>query len=158
MIDFKLLGMGAAGGALAVALIGGPMVHGMGFEKGRKEGATELNAAKRVITRTVAERDQARAEVDKVNSAIASQVAELAKLMSADKDERTAAALRMEAAASSAAKEAKLAGQRALAAREVIQNVADQCARAGVPDDVVRVLRDITGPVADVGQGRVPTP
>jgi hypothetical protein len=158
MIDLKLIGMGVAGGAVGAALLVWPTAHGAGLDKGRKEMSTQLEASKRVIIRTVAERDQARAEVDKVNGAIASQVAELAKLMSADKDERTAAALRMEAAATSAAKEAKLAGQRALAAREVIQNVADQCARAGVPDDVVRVLRDITGPVASVGQGRVPTP
>jgi hypothetical protein len=88
--------------------------------------------------------------------AIAMQVAELSKLMSADQTERTAAAQRMEAAANAAAKEAKLAGQRALAAREVIQNVADQCARAGVPDVVIDSLRNIAGPATDMGEGGMP--
>jgi hypothetical protein len=148
MLDFKLLGMGAAGGAIGAALLVWPMAHGAGFDAGKKSIAEELNAAKRVASRLLAERDQARSEVDKVNAAIAAQVSELAKLMSADQVERQAAASRMEAAANAAAKEAKLAGQRALAAREVIQNVADQCARAGVPDDVVRVLRDLTGPAS----------
>jgi hypothetical protein len=152
MLDFKLIGMAAAGGAVLAGLTAWPLAHGAGFEKAAKAHKEELDATKRVANRLLAERDQARAEVDKTNAAIAAQVAELAKLMSADQVERTAAALRMEAAATSAAKEAKLAGQRALAAREVIQNVADQCARAGVPDDVVRVLRDITGPDANVGK------
>lgn len=151
MLDLKMLGMGAAGGAVATALLVWPMANGMGYERGKKEVAAELEATKRVATRLLAERDQARAEVDKTNAAIAAQVKELAALMSADSAERQAAAVRMEAAAVDAAKQAKLAGQRALAAREVIQNVADQCARAGVPDDVVRVLRDITGPAADMG-------
>lgn len=151
MLDLRLLGMGAAGGAVATALLVWPMANGMGYERGRKELSNELAAAKRVANRLLSERDQARAEVDKTNAAIAAQVKELAALMSADQAERQAAAMRMEEAATNAAKEAKLAGQRALAAREVIQNVADQCARAGVPDDVVRVLRDISGPAAHVG-------
>lgn len=152
MLDLKMLGMGAAGGAVATALLVWPMANGMGYERGKKELSAELAATKRVGARLLAERDQARSEVDKTNAAIAAQVKELAALMSADSAERQAAAVRMEAAAIDAAKQAKLAGQRALAAREVIQNVADQCARAGVPDDVVRVLRDISGPAADLGK------
>lgn len=158
MLDLKMLGMGAAGAAVVTAMVVWPMAHGQGLDKGRREVSEELAAAKRVGNRLLAERDQARSEVDKVNAAIAAQVADLAKLMSADSVERAAAAKRMEAAAMSAASEARRAGERALAAREVIQNVADQCARAGVPDDVVRVLRDITGPAANLGQGGVPAP
>lgn len=156
MLDFKMLGMGAAGAAVITAMLVWPMADGGGYARGKKELAEELAAAKRVGNRLLAERDQARSEVDKVNAAIAAQVKELAALMSADATERTAAAKRMEAAANAAASEAKRAGERALAAREVIQNVADQCARAGVPDDALRVLRDITGPAANVGQGGVP--
>jgi multidrug efflux pump subunit AcrA (membrane-fusion protein) len=148
MLDFKLLGMGAAGGAILAALVAWPLADAGGYARGVKAVAEELAATKRVANRLLAERDQARAEVDKVNFAIAAQVKELAALMSADQTARQEAAARMEAAANLAAKEAKLAGQRALAAREVIKNVADQCARAGVPDDVVRVLRDITGPAS----------
>jgi hypothetical protein len=156
MLDLKMLGMGAAGGAVLAALIAWPVASGVGYSKGRSELKEELAAAKRVGVRLLAERDQARSEVDKTNAAIAAQVAELSKLMSADQVERTAAAQRMEAAANSAAKEAKLAGQRALAAREVIRNVADQCARAGVPDVVIDSLRNIAGPAPDMGQGGMP--
>lgn len=157
MIDFKLLAMGAGGAAIGTALLVWPLAHGQGFDKGRREVSEELAASKRVAARLLAERDQARAEVDKVNVAIAAQVADLAKLMSADQVERTAAATRMEKAATLAAVEARRAGERALAAREVIQNVADQCARAGVPADVVRVLRDLTGG-ADIRNGAMPAP
>ena len=148
MLDFKLLGMGALGGALTAAIIAWPLADAAGYSRGVKAVAEELAATKRVGIRLLAERDQARSEVDKINAAIAMQVAELSKLMSADQTERTAAAQRMEAAANAAAKEAKLAGQRALAAREVIQNVADQCARAGVPDVVIDSLRNIAGPAS----------
>lgn len=148
MLDFKMLGMGAIGGAVMTLMVAWPMADAAGYSRGVKSVADELAATKRVANRLLAERDQARAEVDKVNFAIAAQVKELAALMDADKNARAQAAARMEAAAIEAAKEAKLAGQRALAAREVIKNVADQCARAGVPDDVVRVLRDISGPAS----------
>lgn len=153
MLDLKMLGMGAAGAAILTTMVVWPLADGGGYNRGVKVQQEELAATKRVANRLLAERDQARSEVDKVNAAIAAQVAELAKLMSADATERAAAAKRMEAAANAAATEARLAGQRALAAREVIQNVADECARAGVPDDVVRVLRDITGPAANMGEG-----
>lgn len=158
MLDLKMLGMGAAGAAIVTAFVLWPMASAEGFGRGVKQVAEELAASKRVAIRLLAERDQARAEVDKVNASIAMQVKELALLMSADSVERAAAAVRMEAAATTAAREARLAGQRALAAREVIQNVADQCARAGVPDDALRVLRNITGPSADMGQGGMPPP
>jgi hypothetical protein len=153
MLDFKMLGMGAAGGAIVATMIAWPLADAGGYARGVKAVAEELAAAKRVGVRLLAERDQARAEVDKVNFAIAAQVKELTQLMSADKTQRDAAAQRMEAAANAAAKEAKLAGQRALAAREVIQNVADQCARAGVPDIVIDSLRNIAGAATDLGQG-----
>lgn len=156
MLDLRMLGMGAAGAAVLTAMVLWPMAHAAGAEGVRKQVNEELMATKRVANRLLAERDQARSEVDKVNAAIAAQVKELAALMSADQEERAAAAVRMEAAAIRAASEAKRAGERALAAREVIQNVADQCARAGVPDDALRVLRDITGPAADMGEGRMP--
>lgn len=88
---------------------------------------------------------QARAEVVKVNETTRKQYEELQALLSADQIKRDEAAARVEAAARQAAANAKDAALKSQAAREVIQNVADQCARAGVPDDVVRVLNDILG-------------
>lgn len=148
MLDFRMLGMGAAGGAVITALLIWPVAHGAGYGKAQSEAKEELAAAKRVAARLLAERDQARSEVDKVNQAIAAQVAELSRLMSADQAERQAAAQRMEAAAVEAAKEARLAGQRAAEARKVILNVADQCARGPVPPAVLDSLRDIAGPAS----------
>lgn len=156
IFDMKLMALGGAGIAIGTALFVWPMASAQGFDRGKASVTKELEAAKRVGARLLAERDQARAEVDKVNAAIAAQVSELAKLMSADQAERSAAALRMEQAAINAAKEAKLAGQRALAAREVIQNVADQCARGPVPGPVLDSLRNIIGPGADLGNGAMP--
>lgn len=88
---------------------------------------------------------QARGEVDKVNAETLRQFAELQALLTADQAKREAAAARVERAAQQAAVNAKDAALKSQAAREVIQNVADQCARAGAPDDVVRVLNDLIG-------------
>lgn len=148
MFDFRMLGMGAAGGVVAAFLIVWPIAHGAGFEQAKRALNEELTATKRVANRLLAERDQCRSEVDKVNQAIAARVQELAALMSADQAERQAAAVRMEAAAVEAAKEAKLAGLRAAEARKVILNVADQCARGPVPPAVLDSLRNIAGPAS----------
>jgi aminopeptidase N len=92
---------------------------------------------------TRSERDQAKAEVEKVNRALAAQVEELRTLLSADQAARVEAAARMEKAAQQAAREARAAGERAREGMEVIRRVADECARAPVPADVKRVLDDI---------------
>lgn len=146
MLDLRMLGMGAAGGAVMTALLIWPIAHGAGAESARRIITEELSAAKRVANRLLAERDQCRSEVDKVNRAIASQVAELSKLMSADQVARQEAAQRMETAANEAAREARIASQRAAEARKVILNVADQCARGPVPPAVLDSLRQLAGP------------
>lgn len=109
-------------------------------EAGRK--IDEKDAEIRVLT---VEKAQAHAEVAKVNETTARQYLELQQLLTADQAKRDEAATRVEAAARQAAANAKDAAAKSQAAREVIQHVADQCARAGVPDDVVRVLNDILG-------------
>lgn len=143
-----LVGMAAAG--LIGAGFGMKYGHDLGERRGAKMVIDVRRASEKVITaklgeiRTLTlERDQARAEVAKVNAETARQYAELKTLLTADADARAAAAVKVEAAATKAAKEAKLAGERVLLAKEVIQNVADACARAGVPDDVVRMLDSI---------------
>lgn len=154
--NIQTLAIAAVAGVALGAVGGGYTAYGWGKAAMAREAAAERKAAEKIINRTLAERDQARAEVDKVNAAIAAQVRELAAILSADQVERAEAAKRMEAAAVKAAAEAKRAGERALAAREVIQNVADQCARAGVPADVLRVLNDFGS--APMGPVRMPAP
>lgn len=136
----------------------GSIVFGAGFVVGERwdagAHAREMKQAREnsiaLIDRQIqerrvceVERDQARAEVEKFNTTVKAQLEEFAALLVADTEARTEALARVDRAARQAASEAKAAGEKAAQAREVIQNVADQCARAGVPDDVVRLLNDI---------------
>lgn len=139
-------------------LVGGLALAGVaglaGFRAGENHGLssaakqiapviTGLNAEIAVLK---VEKAQAVAEVAKVNATTAAQVAELKSLLTADADARAAASIRVEKAAQLAAANAKEAGARAQAAMEVIRNVADECARAGVPPDVKRMLDGILAP------------
>lgn len=143
-----------AGGIAGLVAFGGGMSFGKWLEKGAcekrieavKEAAAELIDKKDAeITTLGLEKAQAQAEVAKVNAETLRQFNELQTLLSADQVKRDEAATRVEKAAQLAAANARDAAAKASEARKVIQNVADQCARAGVPDDVVRVLNDILG-------------
>lgn len=150
MIDIKAMMIGAA--VAAVVAGGAGMTFGRWLEKGAcdKRVAVVEKAAASIIDRKDseimtlgAEKAQAQAEVAKVNAETLRQFEEMKTLLTADQEKRDQAALRVEAAAKQAAVNARDAAVKAQEARKVIQNVADQCARAGVPDDVVRVLNDI---------------
>ncbi len=153
-------GMAIGGVAVAIlAFAGGAKVGSTwSASEHRKEIVKIEDAAGKLIDRQIdltriaeAERDQAKAEVDKVNRATAVQYAELKSLMTADQSARMDAAVRMEKAAQQAAKDARTAGERAREGLEVIKRVADVCARADVPADVKRVLDGIlAGPGAPV--------
>lgn len=146
-------------------VIGGVVLAAVSFGAGMKVGAdgearqteekieTVKKASAKLIDEKLqeiltlqAEKAQALAEVAKVNATTMAQFQELQAILAADQVARTEASARVEAAAKDAARQARTAGERAQAAREVIQNVADQCARAGVPDDVVRMLNGILAP------------
>ncbi|MGL4443094.1 MAG: hypothetical protein ACRCU1_05680 [Alsobacter sp.] len=151
-----LKGMLLAGG-LAALVTGGfayKLGHDSGLSRAVKMVSVERDKITKAATKVIdgqiaemtvlkAELAQARGEVVKVNTEILRQLEEQKTLLTADAEARQAASIRVEAAARQAAVNAKEAGARAQAAMEVIRNVADQCARAGVPPDVVRVLNDI---------------
>jgi hypothetical protein len=150
----NLQGMLIAGGVAALVAGGIGMQVGKGLEKGacdkridvlEKAAASLIDKKDAEILTLRAEKAQAQAEVAKVNAETLRQFNELQVLLTADQAKRDEAAARVEAAAKQAAVNARDAAAKAQAAREIIQNVADQCARAGVPDDVVRVLNDILG-------------
>lgn len=150
----NLQGMLIAGGVSALVAGGIGMQVGKMMERGacetrvkalEKAAATLIDKKDTEILILGAEKAQAQAEVAKVNSETLRQFNELQLLLTADQAKRDEASARVEAAARQAAANARDAATKAQAAREVIQNVADQCARAGVPDDVVRVLNDILG-------------
>lgn len=150
----NLQGMLIAGGVAALVAGGIGMQVGKGLEKGacekriqiiEKAAASLIDQKDAEILTLGAEKAQAQAEVAKVNAETLRQFNELQVLLTADQAKRDEAAIRVEAAAKQAAVNARDAAAKAQAAREIIQNVADQCARAGVPDDVVRVLNDILG-------------
>lgn len=143
-------------GAAIAAIVAG----GIGFQAGKvlergacqgrietvmRESAKLIDAKDAELTTRGIEVAQARAEVAKVNAETLRQFNELQTLLTADQAKRDEAALRVEAAARQAAANAKDAAAKSQLAREVILNVADQCARAGAPDDVVRVLNDLIG-------------
>ena len=112
----------------------------------RKIAEDLINTKLQEIMTLQAETAQAHAEVAKVNQTTRLQFEELQTLLTADQAKREAASIKVERAANQAAVAAREAATRAQAAREVIQNVADKCASAGVPDDVRRMLDGILAP------------
>ena len=150
MIDIKAMAIGAALGGLVLG--GAGLQLGKSMERSacdkrlevvQRAAASLIDAKDREILVLGAEKAQAQGEVAKVNAATLAQFEEMKQLLTADQAKRDAAAVRVEAAAKQAALNARDAAAKSIEARKVIQNVADQCARAGVPDDVVRVLNDI---------------
>jgi hypothetical protein len=115
------------------------------------------DTANGLINKLQTERDQARAEVVKYNAATAAQLAANQAALTADSVARIAASERMEKLLQQTSRDARAAADRSDAAREVIKNVADQCARAGVPADVLSVLNAILDPPkAGVRDGAMP--
>lgn len=152
MINWQGPLIGALAGAVAVGGLAWQVRGGVEkaacqtrIEKVMAESAKLIDAKDGEIRTLQVEVAQARGEVDKVNAETLRQFTELQALLTADQAKREAAAARVERAAQQAAVNAKEAALKSQAAREVIQNVADQCARAGAPDDVVRVLNDLIG-------------
>lgn len=127
-----------------------------------RQGAIDaLNLQGQTLLNVTAERDQARAEVDKVNTTTAAQYAELQTMLMNDQVKRDEASLRVEAAAKEAARNARTAGERATAARDIMQKITDQCAGAGIPPDIERMLDGILRPgsqSATVVNGTMPRP
>jgi len=100
------------------------------------------------IATTAAERDQAKAEVDKVNATSVAQFEALRLMLADDKVKREEASLRIEAAAKEASRNARTSAERAQAARDLMDKIADRCAGAPMPDDVKRLLDGILDPGA----------
>lgn len=105
-----------------------------------------LNDLSQINLNLTAERDQAKAEVDKVNETTAASFRALQAMLADDRIKREEASTRVEAAAKEAARNARTAGERATAARDLITQVTDRCAGAAIPDDIVRMLDAISEP------------
>lgn len=112
----------------------------------RKAAEEVINAKLQEILTLQAEKAQALSEVEKVNATTRKQFEELQALLTADQAKRDEAAIKVEKAATQAARDAREAATRATAAREVIQNVADKCAAAGADPEFVRMLNGILAP------------
>lgn len=150
-----LNGMLLAGGLAAVVGLGVGLKIGADGEARKCDAKVQavktaaegiINAKLQEILTLQAEKAQAVSEVDKVNATTKRQFEELQLMLAADTVKREEASAKVEKAASQAARDAREASTRAQAAREVIQNAADKCAAAGVPDDVVRMLNGIRTP------------
>ena len=131
----------------AAFLLGGVAGAKIGHARGEASAAGDMKdlrtACERVETRLVTERDQARGELSKVNAATAAQVEALAKAVKADSVRRDQAAAANAKLAARAAEQSRAATETLLYAREKIQHAIDECTRAGVPADFVRVLNDL---------------
>lgn len=152
---FGIKGMALAG--VAGLALGGVIGVKGGVDLEKLNTVKQVNAVKvaaaKVLdtqiaeTKTVTtERDQARAEVDKFNRATTAQAAATLAAAQDDLAKRDAAGRRMETLLQQTSRDARAAAERSDAAREVIKNVADQCARAGVPADVLSVLDTLLDP------------
>lgn len=116
------------------------------LEAMRKASVKAINDQVQLNLITSAERDQAKAEVDKVNATTAAQLTALQAMLADDKVKREEASLRIEAAAREASRNAKTAGERAQAIRDIVDKVADRCASSDIPDDLRRMLDGILAP------------
>jgi len=112
----------------------------------RAASVKALNELYQTNLNLTAERDQAKSEVDKVNATTAAQFVALQTMLADDRVKREEASTRVEAAAKEAARNARTAGERATAARDLITQVTDRCAGAPIPDDIVRMLDAIAEP------------
>lgn len=112
----------------------------------RKGAIDALNLQGQELLTVTAERDQAKAEVDKINATTAAQFLALQTMLEDDKVRRDEASARVEAAAREASRNAKTAGDRATALRDVMDKITDQCAGASIPPDVERMLDGILRP------------
>lgn len=156
---FNLQAMAIGGVAIAAVAGGLGVKAGSDLAKVHEVKAIEQvkKTANGLINTLQAERDNARAEVKKFNDASAAQVTATLAAADADKTKRDQASARMEKVLLQVSVDARAAAERADAAREVIKNVADQCARAGVPPDVLSVLNTILDPPkAGVRDGAMP--
>lgn len=148
-------------GMVVSAAVAGLLAFGAGWKVGGDSQAVKcqkevarvreiannlINQQQQEILTLQAEKAQAQGEVAKVNAETNRQLEALAAMLTADQMKREEAAALVATAANQAARDARTAASRAAEAREVIQNVADKCAAAGVPDDVVELLNGILAP------------
>lgn len=145
------LGAGFAGSQIQKRIDAGECAKEV--QKVRQAGVDALNLLNIEAETRGRERDQARAEVEKVNATTAAQYTALAAMLADDRLKREEASTRVEAAAKEAARNAKTAGERATAARDLISQSPDRCASAVIPDDIVRMLDGISDTTARGGMG-----
>lgn len=115
-------------------------------EKLRTASIAALNVVLQDKLTAEAERDQALGEVRKVNATTAAQFLALQTMLQDDQVKREEASIRVEAAAKEAARNAKTAGDRAQAARDLMVKIQDQCAGTDVPAELLRMLDGIADP------------
>lgn len=142
------LRIGAIASAAALSLglgLGWKIGHARGEAAMEREIQRVRTAAVSVIDRTTAERDQCRGEVGKVNESILRLQAAIFDELKASDARRAKATEQNSQAARRAADQAARAIQAAATLQERIANVADECARAGVDPESVRLLNDIAG-------------
>lgn len=107
----------------------------------------------RIINARTGERDQCRAEVEKINATNAALSKELSIQLMKDRTQREAALKRIEESTQLALASSERLEVRTQEAREIIATVQDACVRAGAPPSVVELLNYLVASPADGGDG-----
>ena len=131
-------------GAVAGLALGGMIAWPLAYDRGDSAGEKRIRAAsEQVINKLITERDQARGEVDKINAANTAQIGALVANYQADSLSRAEAQKAMEAFTRNTARETQASRQSIDAVRAGLQNLSDQCAKAGVDPALVGMLNSI---------------
>lgn len=140
----------AAGGAAAGArYLGYPMGKAAEEAKMKKGPDGEYFVLYQTSLRITAEREQARAEVTKINDANVKISAENKRIEDQDRVARAIAVSRSESAATQASLEASATRQKIEEGRNALAKLADTCIASGVPAGFVSVLNTAITAAAD---------
>lgn len=161
-----MIGFGSTqiiGGLAAVTLIGGGAFKvGMdrGYDRAERQFERHLERvqeeARELVDRCRVERDQARAEVDKVNAAVSLMREERNSIIESDRQSRQAAADEMDVVARYAARMHEESVRLVNQAREILDNAQDTCASVDVGDDLHGVLNALANPPAIIRDSGLP--
>ncbi len=143
--------------SLIAAALSGTLAFSSGWKlghvRGESAGDREVQELKETATgimrRLKAERDQCHGQVGKWNDSVEDMRASLERQLERIDGSTRLAAEQSRRAADRALRQSEQAATAALNLQERIGDVADECARAGVSDDSVGLLRDIAAAAAD---------
>lgn len=139
MFDVKNLGVGLIIGVF----IGGVACWQIAYDRGNSHGAKiERENAKQVVADLIVENNNAKGQIDKVNSAKDEQIAILVDNFARETDNRIAAQKSMETAVRVSATNANKAFDTITGMRAQLTLISDSCAAAGVDPSLIQLFNN----------------